>query len=159
VESDDVSMCVLRGSFRFIEACRLVDIYYAERFSSRTFISGAPIFSGVVAVLEEDAGPDSGRTRRGCGLRARCRIAFCLSLKEQGIPSEKHDSQGMEFNRYTLTGEWDSFYLALLKTRLIRDGLDPNKDLLFNFKEHIERGVILLFNRVKQFKDLATLAD
>ncbi len=65
----------------------------------------------------------------------------------------------MEFNRYTLTGEWDSFYLALLKTRLIRDGLDPNKDLLFNFKEHIERGVILLFNRVKQFKDLATLAD
>jgi predicted transcriptional regulator len=53
VERDDLVMCVLRGSFRFIVACRLVDIYYAERFSSRTFISGAPIFSGVVAVLPE----------------------------------------------------------------------------------------------------------
>jgi len=31
----------------------LVDIYFAEMFSPRTFISGAPIFSGVVAVLPE----------------------------------------------------------------------------------------------------------
>ena len=53
MERDDVSMCVLRGSFRFIVACRLVDIYYAEMFVPRTFISGAPIFSGVVAVLPE----------------------------------------------------------------------------------------------------------
>ncbi len=78
---------------------------------------------------------------------------------QQGIPSEKHDSQGMEFNRYTLTGEWDSFYMALLKTRLINDGLDPNEDLLINFKAHIERGVILFYNRVTEFSDLATLAD
>ena len=65
----------------------------------------------------------------------------------------------MEFNRYTLTGEWDIFYIALIKTRLINDGLDQNKDLLINFKEHIERGVILFYNRVKEFSDIATLAD
>ncbi len=52
-ERDDISICVLRGSFRFHVVCRLVDIYYAEVFSSRTFISGATIFSGVVAVLPE----------------------------------------------------------------------------------------------------------
>ena len=65
----------------------------------------------------------------------------------------------MEFNRYTLTEEWDSFYLALLKIRLKNYGLDPNEDLLSNFKEHIDRGVILFYNRVKKFSDLATLAD
>jgi len=86
-----------------------------------------------------------------------CRIAFCLSLKESGLPNENKDSQGQEFNRYTLTGEWDTFYMALLKMRLINDGQDPNQDLLMPFKEHIERGVILLYNRVKAFKDLSDL--
>jgi DNA sulfur modification protein DndE len=71
----------------------------------------------------------------------------------------KRDSQGQEFNRYTLTGEWDAFYIALLKMRLMNDGLNSDEDLLPNFKEHIERGVILLFNRVKQFKDLSTLVS
>ena len=86
-----------------------------------------------------------------------CRIAFCLSLRESGIPKENKDSQGQEFNRYTLSGEWDTFYMALLKMRLINDGQDPNQDLLTPFKEHIERGVILLYNRVKAFKDLSDL--
>jgi len=71
----------------------------------------------------------------------------------------KKDSQGQEFNRYTLTGEWDTFYIALLKIRLMNDGLSTDKYLLSHFKEHIERGVILLFNRVKNFKDLSSLLD
>ena len=85
------------------------------------------------------------------------RIAFCLSLKEPGVPNENKDRQGQEFNRYTLTGEWDAFYIALLKMRLINDGLDPENDLQSQFKEHLERGVIILFNRVKDFSDLPTL--
>ena len=87
------------------------------------------------------------------------RIAFCLSLKEPGVPNENKDSQGQEFNRYTLTGEWDAFYIALLKMRLINDGLDPEDDLQSQFKEHLERGVIILFNRVKEFSDLPTLLN
>ena len=55
------------------------------------------------------------------------------------------------------TGEWDTFYMALLKMRLINDDQDPDQDLLNPFKEHIERGVILLYNRVKMFQDLADL--
>ena len=69
----------------------------------------------------------------------------------------KKDSQGQEFNRYTLTGEGDTFYIALLKIRLMNDGLNPDEGLLSHFKEHIERGVILLFNRVKGFSDLSSL--
>ncbi len=46
-------MCVLRDSFRFVKACRLVDIYYAKVFSIRTFISGAAFFSCMVSVLPE----------------------------------------------------------------------------------------------------------
>jgi len=87
------------------------------------------------------------------------RIAFCLSLKEPGVPNENKDSQGQEFNRYTLTGEWDAFYIALLKMRLINDSLDPEEDLQSQFKEHLERGVIILFNRVKEFSDLPTLLN
>ena len=85
------------------------------------------------------------------------RIALCLSLKEPGIPNEKKDSQGQEFNRYTLTGEWDSFYMALLKIRLINDNIDPEDDLYPHFKDHLERGVIILYNRVKKFDDIANL--
>ena len=97
--------------------------------------------------------------RTGLTPNILCRIAFCLSLKESGITNEKKDSQGMEFNRFTLTGEWDSFYIALLKIKLINDGLNPNEDPLNHFKEHIERGVSLLYNRVKEFKDLSALID
>lgn len=96
--------------------------------------------------------------RTGLTPNILCRIAFCLSLKEPEIPRIDKDSAGQEFNRYTLTGEWDTFYIALLKLRMINDGLNPEKDLLLNFKEHIERGVIMLFNRVKNFSDLALLA-
>ena len=47
--------------------------------------------------------------------------------------------------------------MALLKMRLISDDQDPDQDLLNPFKEHIERGVVLLSNRVKAFKDLSEL--
>ncbi len=46
-------MCVLRDSFRFVKARRLVDIYYAKVFSIRTFISGAAFFSCMVSALPE----------------------------------------------------------------------------------------------------------
>ena len=97
--------------------------------------------------------------RTGLTPNILCRIAFCLSLKELGIPDIGKDSGGQEFNRFTLTGEWDAFYIALLKLRMLNDGLNPSKELLKQFKEHIERGVIILFNRVKNFNDLSSLLN
>jgi len=63
----------------------------------------------------------------------------------------------MEFNRFTLTGEWDAFYTALLKMSLMNGGLDPDRDQPTHLKAHMERGVALLHNRVRDLTDLQTL--
>lgn len=86
------------------------------------------------------------------------RLAVCYSLNEPRtpIPSE-YDEDGQEFNRYTLTGEWDVFFIALLKERCIHDGLDPDKDLLPQFRAHLNRGVFSIFSRIKGLGDLESL--
>ncbi|MCI0488178.1 MAG: DndE family protein [Blastocatellia bacterium] len=63
--------------------------------------------------------------------------------------------QAREFNRYTLTGQWDSLFFALLRERLAQDGLDPEADLELQFKAHLSRGVLLLYQRLKSMADLA----
>lgn len=90
-----------------------------------------------------------------------CRLGFCLSLAEPGLPdvSLYGSGQGREFNRYTLTGPWDAFFFALLRERLVQDGLDPVNDLETQFKAHLSRGVVLLFQRLKNVDDLATLLE
>jgi len=86
------------------------------------------------------------------------RIAFCLSLGEQGVPDLKlYGDEGQEFNRYTLTGEWDLFFISLLRERLLKDNLDLNLDLLPQFKAHLNRGVLTLYSRVKSLTDLYDL--
>jgi DNA sulfur modification protein DndE len=86
------------------------------------------------------------------------RIAFCISLGEPEIPNPTtYDEDGQEFNRYTLTGEWDIFYMSLLRERLITDNLDPNLDLLPQFRAHLNRGAILLHRRVRSLSDLYDL--
>ena len=83
------------------------------------------------------------KSRTGLTPNLSCRIGFCLSLEEPGIPDERlySDTQAREFNRYTLTGQWDSYFFALLKERLVNDGLDPESDLEGQFKAHLSRGV------------------
>ncbi len=85
------------------------------------------------------------------------RIAICISLGEPGIPQPPEDENGQEFNRYTLTGELDLLFIALLKERLIEDGLDPGRELLIQFKAHLNRGVTMLMGRVKSIMDLQDL--
>jgi hypothetical protein len=41
--------------------------------------------------------------------------------------------------------------------RLMNDSLNAEEDQLTHFKEHLERGVSLLYNRVKDFSDLSEL--
>lgn len=96
--------------------------------------------------------------RTGLTPNILCRIGFCLSLSEPSIPNpDDYDENGQEFNRYTLTGEWDKLFIALLKERLISDGLDLKKDLIPQFKAHLNRGAILLFDKVKDLTDLYEL--
>lgn len=89
-----------------------------------------------------------------------CRAAFCLSLSEPGIPTalkEDADSQ-REINRYTLLGEYDTLFEALLRQRLMQDALDE-VDVDDQFRRHVHRGISLLASRVKSLSDLARLAE
>jgi DNA sulfur modification protein DndE len=99
------------------------------------------------------------KARTGLTPNLLCRIGFCLSLAEPGVPDPQlyADGQAREFNRYTLTGQWDTFFFALLRERLVRDGLDPETDLEPQFKAHLSRGVLLLYQRLKSIADLADL--
>jgi len=86
------------------------------------------------------------------------RLGFCLSLNDPSLPEpDKYEEDGQEFNRYTLTGEWDPFFVALLKERARADGLDPETDLREQFRAHLNRGVLQMFNRVKDLSDLTLL--
>jgi DNA sulfur modification protein DndE len=85
-----------------------------------------------------------------------CRIGFCLSLEEPGIPDVNLYSGGREreFNRFTLTGQWDTLFFSLLRERLILDGMNAEQFIEEQFIAHISRGVSLLAQRTKRVEDL-----
>ncbi len=99
------------------------------------------------------------KQRTGLTPNLLCRLGLCLSLGEPGVPDVAlyEGGQAREFNRYTLTGQWDPLFFALLRQRLNRDGLDLEADLETQFKAHISRGVYLLSQRLKKPSDIARL--
>jgi len=102
------------------------------------------------------------KMRTGLTPNLICRMGFCLSLSEPGIPDVQlySDTQAREFNRYTLTGQYDLFFFSLLRERLSEDGLDTEASLEPQFKAHLSRGVGLLYQRVKNLEDISiTLQD
>ncbi len=87
-----------------------------------------------------------------------CRIGLCYSLNEPRPPnSEEYDNDGQTFNRYTLLGEHDALYMALLKERLIQEGKDPEEDLYDEFVAHLNRGVIRVHGNVSDLSDFQAL--
>lgn len=87
-----------------------------------------------------------------------CRIAICYSLNDPTIPNpDDYDERGQEMNRYTLTGEWDTFFIALVKERCIKDKLDPEKDLYDQLRAHLNRGVFGIFSQIKGLGDFYIL--
>ncbi len=86
-----------------------------------------------------------------------CRLSFCLSLAEPSIPNPaEYVEEDREFNRYTLLGEYDRFFIALLRQRCRADGIEST-ELPSYFRAHINRGVVLLQQRVRNVADLANL--
>ena len=88
-----------------------------------------------------------------------CRLGLSLSLIEPGAPNpDDYPTDGSEFNRYTLMGEWDALIVALLRERCASDGFSLDNDALTKqFRAHLNRGVLLLYRRVKGLTDLAAL--
>ncbi len=100
------------------------------------------------------------KTRTGLTPNLLCRLGFCLSLTEPLIPDPQLYTEGQtrEFNRSTLTGQWDTFFFALLRERrFTQDKGDPEADLEGQFKAHLSRGVLMLSQRLKGLEDLADL--
>ena len=61
-----------------------------------------------------------------------------------------------EFNRYTLLGEYDVLFVALLRQRLYQDGIETDR-LEDHFRAHMTRGLSLLQQRVWNVADFAGL--
>ncbi len=84
-----------------------------------------------------------------------CRMAFCLSLAEPRVPNpDDYAEEEREFNRYTLLGEYDALFVALLKQKCTEDGVELDR-LPNYFRAHLNRGIHLLQQRVRNLSDLA----
>jgi DNA sulfur modification protein DndE len=98
--------------------------------------------------------------RTGLTPNILCRVGFCLSLNDPAPPALEDypaDTQ-KEIDRHTLTGPWDRLVVALIRERCHRDGLPlDNETLTGQFRAHINRGVLLLYKRVRSLNDLAQL--
>lgn len=87
------------------------------------------------------------------------RIGLMLSLADTNEPELDADtSDGSEFNRFTLMGEWDPLIVALLEERGTANGTCEDNDVLVKyFRAHLNRGVRLLYTRVTCLGNLASL--
>lgn len=99
------------------------------------------------------------KARTGLDNNIICRLGLCLSLEEPGEPrSDSSGSSQREINRYTLLGEYDPLFVALLNARHPAIG-DDAEGLERLFLEHLHRGITLLANRLKGPASLAELAE
>ena len=87
------------------------------------------------------------------------RIGFGISLREKTpISPSLYREDGKELNRYTITGEFDEGFVALLKEWLVRnDKTLDNKNIVSYFRAHMNRGAVLVSARIKSLTDLALL--
>lgn len=101
------------------------------------------------------------KRRTGLTPNILCRIALCYSLENckynELIPIPVEN--GQEFNRYTLLGQYDLFYMSLLKEKCIMEGLNPEKDLIRQFKFHMDNGINIIHNRIKSLSDIIHLIE
>lgn len=87
------------------------------------------------------------------------RIGFCLSLRDGSLLNpERFPEDGMELNRFTVTGEFDCAYVALLKEWEFQNNIKSNDTLSAElFRAHLNRGAMLLSGRIRSLIDLVYL--
>ena len=95
--------------------------------------------------------------RTGITPNILCRIGFCMSVETPSIPDpNEFDEYGdREIDRPVLLGTYDPLFVAMIKERCKRDGLNVEDDELYeHFRAHVHRGVALVYKRVKDIPDL-----
>ena len=91
-----------------------------------------------------------------------CRWAYCLSLAEPTPPTplEIPADSNVEMTWHVFSGEYHELYLALLKERCHRDGLEITPESLNRqFRLHLHRGISYLAtpNTIRSISDLVGL--
>ena len=90
------------------------------------------------------------KMKRTTGLKqwnVLCRWALCASLRDETIPAEHHfgADTALEIDWRTFTGEFDALYIALLKHRCKRDGIEQTPESLQRqLRLHLHRGIAYL---------------
>lgn len=111
--------------------------------------------------ISEDSRNKLSMLKGRTGLRPNVlsRIGLMLSLSEANEPELDADStDGSEFNRFTLMGGWDTLIVTLLEERLSTNGMYEDNDVKVKyFRAHLNRGVHLLYGRVKGLEDLSNI--
>jgi DNA sulfur modification protein DndE len=100
------------------------------------------------------------RGRTGITPNILCRIGFCMSVETPSIPdpNEFAERGDREIDRPVLLGTYDPLFVAMIKERCKRDGLNVEGDELYeHFRAHMHRGVALLYKRVKDIPDMKHL--
>jgi cysteine desulfurase len=101
------------------------------------------------------------KARTGLDRNYLCRLGFCLSLEEPGVPAplpEKVKS-ARDIDRYTLLGQHGPAYLALLLVWMKANDipLDSGADVNTFFVAHMNRGVEIITTRLRSLADIASL--
>lgn len=96
------------------------------------------------------------KSRTGITPNLLCRIGFCLSIEEPGVPRPElyPEDSDREINRGTLLGEHDTVFVAILRQRLAEDDLLSSASVDDQFRAHMHRGVLLLAGRMKALTEL-----
>lgn len=92
-----------------------------------------------------------------------CRWAFCRSLAESGTPppAKIPADSNVEMSWKVFGGRQSDLYLALLKARCLRDGIELDEEHLSQqFRLHLHRGIGYLANdrELRSISALASLA-
>jgi len=98
------------------------------------------------------------KARTGLTPNILCRIGLCLSLNDPTIPNpdDYPSDSDREIDRHVLTGQWDSLFVALIKERCKQDDI-AIEQIASQFRAHVNRGVLLLYKRVKSIPDFIYL--
>ena len=80
-----------------------------------------------------------------------CRMAIgeSLIIRDSVKDYRPEDITGFEFNRYTLTGEYDLIFKALI-TQHEKKKINDRDYILIYLRNHIERGVKLLYKEYEK---------
>ena len=99
------------------------------------------------------------KTRTGLTPNVLCRIGLCVSMEDGTVPNvAQYDDDGMEFNRYTLTGDLDNELMALFRQWCEKHSISSENEQRDLFRAHLNQGVVILHARTQSIADLLRLA-